>query len=85
MPYLVGVHLSLLERVRSRSLEDVVILNVDTNTLESPQNDLQNLPSDVCHVSAQWHVSGNDRARKTVGLRMDGWRERGIGGETGGL
>ncbi|XP_036825194.1 DENN domain-containing protein 1B isoform X7 [Oncorhynchus mykiss] len=49
MPYLVGVHLSLLERVRSRSLEDVVILNVDTNTLESPQDDLQNLPSDVVH------------------------------------
>ncbi|CAL8252550.1 unnamed protein product [Merluccius merluccius] len=47
MPYLVGVHLSLLERVRSRSLEDVVILNVDTNTLESPADDLQNLPSDV--------------------------------------
>ncbi|KAJ7986231.1 hypothetical protein DPEC_G00337810 [Dallia pectoralis] len=49
MPYLVGVHFSLLERVRSRSLEDVVILNVDTNTLESPQDDLQNLPSEVVH------------------------------------
>uniref|UniRef100_A0A3Q2NT63 DENN domain containing 1B n=1 Tax=Fundulus heteroclitus TaxID=8078 RepID=A0A3Q2NT63_FUNHE len=47
MPYFVGVHSSLLERVRSRSLEDVVILNVDTNTLESPFDDLQNLPSDV--------------------------------------
>ncbi|KAG7487586.1 hypothetical protein MATL_G00025230 [Megalops atlanticus] len=47
MPYLIGVHLSLLERVRSRSLEDVVILNVDTNTLESPSDDLQNLPGDV--------------------------------------
>ncbi|XP_059400084.1 DENN domain-containing protein 1B isoform X1 [Carassius carassius] len=47
MPYLVGVHLSLLERVKSRSLEDVVILNVDTNTLESPIDDLHNLPSDV--------------------------------------
>ncbi|XP_042568389.1 LOW QUALITY PROTEIN: DENN domain-containing protein 1B-like [Cyprinus carpio] len=47
MPYLVGVHLSLLERVKSRSLEDVVILNVDTNTLESPADDLHNLPSDV--------------------------------------
>ncbi|XP_070688226.1 DENN domain-containing protein 1B isoform X2 [Pempheris klunzingeri] len=46
MPYFVGVHLSLLERVRSRSLEDVVILNVDTNTLESPFDDLHNLPSD---------------------------------------
>ncbi|XP_023650450.2 DENN domain-containing protein 1B isoform X3 [Paramormyrops kingsleyae] len=47
MPYLIGVHLSLLERVKSRSLEDVVILNVDTNMLESPTDDLQNLPSDV--------------------------------------
>ncbi|XP_034531859.1 DENN domain-containing protein 1B isoform X2 [Notolabrus celidotus] len=49
MPYFVGVHLSLLERVRSRSLEDVVILNVDTNTLESPFDDLHNLPSDVVY------------------------------------
>ncbi|XP_076007505.1 DENN domain-containing protein 1B isoform X2 [Genypterus blacodes] len=47
MPYFVGVHLSLLERVRSRSLEDVVILNVDTNTLESPYDDLHSLPGDV--------------------------------------
>ncbi|KAK3561785.1 hypothetical protein QTP86_014364 [Hemibagrus guttatus] len=47
MPYLIGVHLSLLERVKSRSLEDVIILNVDTNTLESPADDLHNLPSDV--------------------------------------
>ncbi|KAJ8277948.1 hypothetical protein GJAV_G00082020 [Gymnothorax javanicus] len=47
MPYLIGVHLSLLERVKCKSLEDVVILNVDTNTLESPADDLQNLPSDV--------------------------------------
>lgn len=47
MPYFVGVHLSLLERVRSRSLEDVVILNVDTNALESPFDDLHHLPSDV--------------------------------------
>ncbi|KAK1165339.1 DENN domain-containing protein 1B-like isoform X2 [Acipenser oxyrinchus oxyrinchus] len=47
MPYVVGVHLSLLEKVKSRTLEDVVILNVDTNTLETPFDDLQNLPSDV--------------------------------------
>ncbi|KAM7388056.1 hypothetical protein PAMP_024257 [Pampus punctatissimus] len=37
----------LSTRVRSRSLEDVVILNVDTNTLETPFDDLHNLPSDV--------------------------------------
>lgn len=33
--------------MKNKSLEDVVILNVDTNTLESPFNDLNNLPSDV--------------------------------------
>ncbi|KFO28608.1 DENN domain-containing protein 1B, partial [Fukomys damarensis] len=47
MPYLVGIHSSLLERVKNKSLEDVVMLNVDTNTLESPFNDLNNLPIDV--------------------------------------
>uniref|UniRef100_A0A452GS22 UDENN domain-containing protein n=1 Tax=Gopherus agassizii TaxID=38772 RepID=A0A452GS22_9SAUR len=47
MPYLIGVHSSLMERVRGKALEDVVILNIDTNTLESPFQDLENLPSDV--------------------------------------
>ncbi|XP_028745690.1 DENN domain-containing protein 1B isoform X1 [Peromyscus leucopus] len=47
MPYLIGIHSSLIERVKNKSLEDVVVLNVDTNTLESPFNDLSNLPSDV--------------------------------------
>ncbi|NXP08631.1 DEN1B protein, partial [Thinocorus orbignyianus] len=47
MPYLIGVHLSLIERVKNRSLEDVVLLNVDANTLETPFNDLNNLPGEV--------------------------------------
>ncbi|XP_060150143.1 DENN domain-containing protein 1B isoform X3 [Globicephala melas] len=47
MPYLIGIHSSLIERVKNKSLEDVVMLNVDTNTLESPFNDLSSLPSDV--------------------------------------
>ncbi|NXA34143.1 DEN1B protein, partial [Eudromia elegans] len=47
MPYLIGVHLSLIERVKNRSLEDVVLLNVDTNILETPFNDLNSLPSEV--------------------------------------
>uniref|UniRef100_A0A672Q0L8 DENN domain-containing protein 1C-like n=1 Tax=Sinocyclocheilus grahami TaxID=75366 RepID=A0A672Q0L8_SINGR len=47
MPYLIGIHSSLAERVRSRALEDVVILNVDTNTLESPHEDLKKIPADV--------------------------------------
>ncbi|XP_075896247.1 DENN domain-containing protein 1B [Nelusetta ayraudi] len=47
MPYLIGVHTSLSERVRSRGLEEVVILNVDSNTLESPFDDIKRIPSDV--------------------------------------
>nr|XP_058158390.1 DENN domain-containing protein 1A isoform X3 [Dasypus novemcinctus] len=47
MPYLIGIHLSLMEKVRNMALDDVVILNVDTNTLETPFDDLQSLPSDV--------------------------------------
>ncbi|XP_047220752.1 DENN domain-containing protein 1B isoform X3 [Girardinichthys multiradiatus] len=47
MPYLIGVHSSLSERVRSRGLEEVVILNVDTNTLETPFDDLKRIPSNV--------------------------------------
>ncbi|KAF7703626.1 DENN domain-containing protein 1B isoform X1 [Silurus meridionalis] len=68
MPYLIGVHLSLLERVKSRSLEDVIILNVDTNTLESPADDLHNLPSDVVSslkskLKKQSTATGNGVAR----------------------
>ncbi|XP_061590614.1 DENN domain-containing protein 1A isoform X2 [Cololabis saira] len=47
MPYLIGVHSSLMEKVRGMALDDVVVLNVDTNTLESPYDDLQSLPNDV--------------------------------------
>uniref|UniRef100_UPI00398EEC43 DENN domain-containing protein 1B isoform X4 n=1 Tax=Pristiophorus japonicus TaxID=55135 RepID=UPI00398EEC43 len=47
MPYLVGVHLSLMDKVKNKALEDVIILNVDTNTLETPFDDLHNLPGEV--------------------------------------
>ncbi|CAN9509988.1 unnamed protein product [Ophioblennius macclurei] len=46
-PYLIGVHSSLSERVRSRELDEVVILNVDNNTLETPFDDYKKIPSDV--------------------------------------
>lgn len=38
------------------ALEDVVILNVDTNTLETPFDDLQSLPNDV--VCMEWLTQG---------------------------
>ncbi|XP_010633071.1 DENN domain-containing protein 1C isoform X2 [Fukomys damarensis] len=47
MPYLIGVHASLAERVRDKALEDVVVLNVDSNSLETPFDDVRALPPDV--------------------------------------
>ncbi|XP_037361106.1 DENN domain-containing protein 1C [Talpa occidentalis] len=47
MPYLIGVHASLAEKVREKALEDVVMMNVDSNTLETPFNDVQELPPEV--------------------------------------
>ncbi|XP_032883875.1 DENN domain-containing protein 1B isoform X1 [Amblyraja radiata] len=49
MPYLIGVHLSLMDKVKSKALEDVIILNVDSNTLETPFDDLLNLPGEVVY------------------------------------
>ncbi|KAM8763533.1 DENN domain-containing protein 1C isoform 2-T2 [Rhynchonycteris naso] len=47
MPYLIGVHSSLAERVLEKGLEDVVMMNVDSNILETPFDDVQALPPDV--------------------------------------
>ncbi|XP_045445121.1 DENN domain-containing protein 1C isoform X2 [Pipistrellus kuhlii] len=47
MPYLIGVHASLAERVLEKGLEDVVMMNVDSNILETPFDDVQALPPDV--------------------------------------
>uniref|UniRef100_A0A674NYR5 DENN domain containing 1B n=1 Tax=Takifugu rubripes TaxID=31033 RepID=A0A674NYR5_TAKRU len=58
----------LSTRVRSRSLEDVIILNMDSNTLESPFDDLRNLPADVVSslkskLKKQSTATGNGVAR----------------------
>ncbi|XP_039734446.1 DENN domain-containing protein 1C isoform X1 [Pteropus medius] len=50
MPYLIGVHSSLAERVREKGLEDVVMMNVDSNILETPFDDMQALPPDVASL-----------------------------------
>ncbi|KAG5854137.1 hypothetical protein ANANG_G00034370 [Anguilla anguilla] len=83
MPYIIGVHSSLMEKVRSRALEDVVILNVDTNTLESPFEDLKRIPSDVLsllkvRLKKQSTAPGSGVARaflKTQALLFGGYRD----------
>ncbi|XP_014291494.1 DENN domain-containing protein 1B isoform X1 [Halyomorpha halys] len=47
MPYLIGVPNSLLDKVRRADVGDVVILDADNNTVESPFDDLAALPQDV--------------------------------------
>lgn len=39
--------LSLLQRVQKNDLGDVVVLDADNNTIESPFQDLESLPNDV--------------------------------------
>lgn len=49
-----------LQKVRNMALDDVVILNVDTNTLETPFDDLQSLPNDVVGTMCEfWLLSAH--------------------------
>nr|XP_060619637.1 DENN domain-containing protein 1C [Anolis sagrei ordinatus] len=83
MPYLIGVHTSLMERVRSKALEDVVILNIDSNTMESPFQDLESLPSDIVsllkfQLKKQSATTGDGVARaflRAQALLFGGYRE----------
>lgn len=47
MPFLIGVPTPTLQRVRKSDLGEVVILDADVNTIESPFQDLESLPQDV--------------------------------------
>ncbi|XP_063305705.1 DENN domain-containing protein 1C isoform X1 [Pelobates fuscus] len=65
MPYLIGVHSSLMEQMNTKTMEEVVIFNVDTNSLETPFQDLQNLPPNVVSLLKL-------RLRKQSALMGDG-------------
>jgi len=47
MPFLVGIHTSLMEEVRMMPLDEVVIFNADTKEIEISGNDMKNFPSQV--------------------------------------
>ncbi|XP_043503007.1 DENN domain-containing protein 1A isoform X3 [Polistes fuscatus] len=47
MPFLIGVPAPTLQRVHKSDLGEVVILDADNNTIESPFQDLESLPQDV--------------------------------------
>ncbi|MGH0187008.1 UNVERIFIED_CONTAM: hypothetical protein FKN15_023381 [Acipenser sinensis] len=70
-------------RVKSRALEDVVILNIDTNTLESPFEDLEKLPAEVVshlkmRLKKQSGATGDGVARaflRAQALLFGGYRD----------
>ncbi|XP_063977019.1 DENN domain-containing protein 1B isoform X1 [Diachasmimorpha longicaudata] len=47
MPFLIGVPTPILQRVQKADLGDVVILDADNSSIESPFQDLESLPQDV--------------------------------------
>ncbi|XP_078324597.1 uncharacterized protein LOC111125891 isoform X6 [Crassostrea virginica] len=47
MPYLIGAHKSLLEKVRESELGDAVVVDVDENKIKTSFNDLEELPSEI--------------------------------------
>ncbi|XP_025411611.1 DENN domain-containing protein 1B-like isoform X2 [Sipha flava] len=50
MPYLIGLPYSLFQNLQRNDLGEVVILDADKNTIETPFNDLENLPTDVVSI-----------------------------------
>lgn len=60
MPFLMGIHSSMMERVRSMPINDVVILDVDNNEIESPYyEDLLQLPPDVVNNKHTASIDGD--------------------------
>ncbi|KAK0158141.1 hypothetical protein PV328_009180 [Microctonus aethiopoides] len=47
MPFLIGVPTPIFQRAQKSDLGDVVILDADNNSIESPFQDLESLPQDV--------------------------------------
>ena len=49
MPYLVGVHSSLMPKVREMVAmdDDVIIANIDDEEIESAHNDTERIPNDT--------------------------------------
>eukprot|EP00049_Salpingoeca_infusionum_P009064 m.150294 g.150294 ORF g.150294 m.150294 type:complete len:688 (+) comp14226_c0_seq2:98-2161(+) len=71
MPFLIGVHSSLIDKAKRLPLESHVFVDLDTDTVESPFNDIATLPPDLAaHIkstakkeSAKLKVNGMDVER----------------------
>ncbi|XP_041481127.1 DENN domain-containing protein 1B-like isoform X3 [Lytechinus variegatus] len=83
MPFIIGVHSSFMEKVKKMALDEVVILDADNNSIETPFNDLQVLPSEAVtqlkhNLKNSSQVSGDGVARsflKTLVYLLGSYRE----------
>ncbi|XP_060069680.1 DENN domain-containing protein 1B-like isoform X2 [Ylistrum balloti] len=58
MPYVIGVHSTLMEKMKMSELGDAVIVDVDSNTVQTEHDDLEDLPSDISSYLKR-HLKGD--------------------------
>jgi DENN domain-containing protein 1 len=74
MPFLIGVPESVLETVRSDEVGDVVILNCDNRTFESPFDDVKDLPQELVHsLKKQLSNSTEHRGDRVSRIFLGKW------------
>ncbi|XP_064617095.1 DENN domain-containing protein 1B-like [Liolophura sinensis] len=72
MPYLIGVHSSIMQKIRRSELGDAIIVDADNNTVESEHDDLEDIPGEVVsHLKKALRSQQSDRIKTTVPLTGD--------------
>lgn len=61
MPFLLGIHSSMMAKVRQMPMNEVVILNADTNEIEFDQKDMECFPSKITKRLHK-HLQRTDKA-----------------------
>ncbi|XP_021351349.1 DENN domain-containing protein 1A-like isoform X3 [Mizuhopecten yessoensis] len=64
MPYVIGVHATLVQKMKMSELGDAIIVDVDNNTVQSEYEDLEDLPSDISSYLKR-HLKG-DKVRVSM-------------------
>ncbi|XP_033731313.1 DENN domain-containing protein 1B-like isoform X3 [Pecten maximus] len=47
MPYVIGIHSTLMQKMKMSEMGDAIIVDVDNNTIQSEYDDLEDLPADI--------------------------------------
>jgi len=66
MPFLIGVPQTLFARTKMSELGDVVILDIDAKTFESPFNDVDNIPQEIIYNLRKALAPSKDHLGDTV-------------------